>query len=464
MLQLPMAELDVRPGQVLSWQLADRPRHRAPGAVSYNQEDQFTMAWALREAADPVASPVSLAVDTFEIRGAPDRRALGAALLHFVRRHEALRCSFRRAAEEVMCGVLAARDVVLECRDHGRPESPDALRTVLKTLFRKIDIVAGPLFVLVAVLRECSGTVCLAFDHSVYDGLSAAIAVRDVATAYASYVRGTEPELPDTGSYVAFSRAQRRRNASLHAEDARLEYWKRFVTPDGGLCPSFPLDLGLAAGRLHPAVNRTDRLLTADGARALEARCRAMDGGLFAGALAALGICVRDEGGPDTFAGFMAVSERGRGPYAHAMGWCANAVPVRFSVAADRDRAEIVAGAQTACTAALRSAAVPFMPARQLLTSRSAALGTTSAPPAPCAVSYIDYTRAPGARRHIALRARQYIWLSHSNGLCLWLHRTTTGLYVNIVHADTPRARHTITTLRHALARTLHDMAASPAE
>ncbi|KOG85871.1 hypothetical protein ADK38_34245, partial [Streptomyces varsoviensis] len=237
MLQLPITELDVRPGRVLTWRLGDAPERRTPGVVSYNQEDQLATVRALREAADPAVAPESLAcqpVITFEIRRPPDPRALEAALLHFVRRHDALRSSFRPgtagAAGGATCEVTDARDAVLDYRDLGRPDSPAALRTVLDALFKEIDVLAGRLFVLAAVVREGSATVYLAFDHSVYDGLSAAVAVHDVATAYAAYARGAEPDLPPAESHVSFSRDQRRRMATLHAGDGRLEYWKQCMT------------------------------------------------------------------------------------------------------------------------------------------------------------------------------------------------------------------------------------------
>lgn len=460
MLQLPLAELDVRPGRVVEWRPvpvpshpASRAREAAPGAVSYNQEQHFTLARA------PGGAVFSCTVVGFEIEGRLDEEAFGSALTRFVCRHEVLRCAFRQRGEEVTGTVHAPEEVTLARVEAGSAASPEALRAILEPLFRRIDTVSGPLFVMAAAVRKESTTVHLAFDHLVYDGQSAAVAVHDIATAYAALSGGEEPALPPTGSHPAFGREQRRLGEALGAGDERLEYWREFTARGGGLYPPFPLDLGVAPGRMYPPVNETTRLLDGPSAARLEARCRAWEGNLCAGALAALGVALREEGGPETFRGIMPVSERGRGPDAYAMGWFANPVPIEFAVAGDKGCAQIVAGARAACVAAIRHAGIPFVRAGHLLAPPDASPESGPGARPVCLFSYSDFTRAPGAEHHVARRARKYTWLSHTNGICLWLHRAATGLYVNIVHADTPRARRTVSTLRATLARTLGNMA-----
>ncbi|MFJ6570324.1 condensation domain-containing protein [Streptomyces sp. NPDC091292] len=479
MLQAPIAELDVAPGQVVEWRLRSTrtraadptptPGPAAPTAApasvpapvpaqrrkiaSYNQEKHFTTAQDGRTAGDPISSYVAA---SFEIDGPLDRPALDAALHHFVRRHEVLRCEFRQLAGDLTCEPLGPDEVTLEPFDLGHVDCPEKIRTYLSESFERIDTLSWPLFVMGAVIRDTSTTVYLAFDHLVSDGMSTPIAVHDIATAYEACSRDRAAEFPETGSYLTFGQEQRLLGRSIDADDSRLGYWKTFMAHNGGFFPPFPLDLGVEPGRMYPTLNETDALLSAAAVDALEARCLAAGGRPYMGVLAAVAVALRKEGGPDVYRGLMPVSERGRGSYAHAMGWFVNTLPIEFSVAGD-DFTEVIGRVRAASTEMLSNIGVPFVKVWHLLAPEYASL--RSWPYAVNFFSYLDFRKAPGAEHHTALKARKHIWASSTNGICFWFHRNDTGLYVNSLYVETPQARHTKAAFVRTLSATMTTMA-----
>jgi condensation domain-containing protein len=465
MLQIPISALDIEPGHVVEWRLrsskADRTGADGAGAsrreASFNQDKHFAAAQESRGERDPIASWVAT---TFEIEGRLDRQALESAFFLFVRRHEVLRCEFERLIGDLTCEPLKADDIALEPFEAGHADSTGEVRAYLAEQFEKqIDTLSWPLFVMGAVVREHSATVYLAFDHLVTDGLSMPIAVNDVATAYRAIAGGREVELPEVGSYVDFGHRQRARYLSMGIDDSRLDYWKGFIARGGDFFPRFPLDLGVEPGRLYPAVNEADQLLDGAEAEQLEAHCRDAGGSLFMGTLAALGVSLRRAGGPGVYRGLMPVSERGRGELAHSMGWYVNTMPIEFSVAEGRELPEVLAGVRDAFAELLRHSGVPFVRAWQLLAPHYAEL--------PCwpypvnFFSYIDFRKVPGVEKHEDLRPTMHVWASRSNGISFWFHRNTTGLHVNSMFPDTPRAHETSAALRRLLRETVAGVARS---
>lgn len=487
MLQVPIEDADIAPGRVVEWRLVSaqgRDSNESPhpqpepytppqsqsqsqstsqspsqpvtrATATYNQVKHFAAADEARRANDPLSTYLA---GTFEIAGPLDRGALESALLRFVRRHEALRCTFQQIVGDLACDVLTPDQVALETVEVGDFDSTDEIDSYLQKSFQGIDTLSWPLITLGAVIREESTTVFFACDHLVGDGMSTPIAVNDIASSYAALARGDEPAAPEVGSYLGFSRDQRSLSGAMDADDERLGYWKSFMAGNGDFFPPFPLDLGVEPGRMYPTVNETDALLTASETEAMERACQEVDGRLFMGLLAALGVSLRKEGGPDTYRAFMPVSERGQGPYAHAMGWFINTLPIEFSVKSD-DFAEVMAHARAASTEMRAHLDVPFVQAWRLLAPDHFALRAW-----PFAVnffSYLDFRRAPGAEHHAETKAKKHVWASQSNGICFWFHRNHGGLYVNSIFVDTEQARITKDALGHRLKQTLENVATS---
>ncbi|MFJ9429331.1 condensation domain-containing protein [Streptomyces sp. NPDC101490] len=472
MLQLPVEDMEPAPGHAVEWTVsaagtAGRAGGSCPGALaSYNQKDHFSVAQGLRAADIGYSSYIG---GSFEIRGRVDLDALEAALLHFVRRHDVLRCDFGEAGQDAETGrgadgpepkVVPPHDVKLERVDAGRLDTPAEARAYIQRFLQGTDTLRGPWIVMGATVRDDSATVYLACDHLLADGVSTPVAVRDIAVAYEAYAQGREPVLPETGGFVGYATAERHRGAAMGPDDALLDHWKGFVARNGGeLFPRFPLDLGIEPGVVYRAVNEADALLPADRLDAMEAHCRAVGGRVSTGVLAALGVSLRREGGPDVHRALLPVSTRDRGPGAHSMGWFVNTLPVEFRVAAGTDFAGVMAGAQSALDAMRPYAEAPFVRVFDLLTCDQD--GPQVWPYAVSFFSYLDFRTTPGADRHEEWKARKYVSTSHSNGIFFWFHRNHTGLHLNSIFVDTPQARRTKTALVGTLVRSLESVARS---
>ncbi|MFJ9610585.1 condensation domain-containing protein [Kitasatospora sp. NPDC101176] len=474
MLQISVEDSEIGPGEAHRWHLVpltggDPAPRRMTG---YNQAKHFTVAQHAQSVDEPIRSYVAA---SFELGGPVDLDALAAALLHLVRRHEVLRAVYQPLGGDLGCEVLSPGEVALKHVYAGPLETPAEVDRHLHDAFKEVDTLSWPLITMGAVVRPESTTVWFSCDHLVTDGLSSAIAVNDITTAYRSLTAAgtatgtaagpeadrvrparTDDAAQQPGSYLEFSRGQRRANRAMRADDARLDYWRAFRDRNGGLFPRFPLDLGVRPGRLYAPTAGTERLLSARQVEAFGTACRARGGRLSMGLLAGLAIALRQEGGPEVYRGLVPVNERGRGVYAESMGWFINTLPIEFPVGPRAGFGEVLTAAQDAYGQLQAHAGVHFVKAWRLLAPAEYAR-LHYWPHAVNFYSYIDFRRLPGADRHAAQRARLHVWVSGCNGLLQWLHRTDDGLFVNTIHVDTPQARATNRALLDGFTRVLTD-------
>ncbi|MER5862964.1 condensation domain-containing protein [Kitasatospora sp. NPDC002040] len=457
MLQVAIEDIEVGPGHVYEWALTSLRTDGGEAAAGqrsitgFNQAKHFTVAQHAQSVNDPVRSYVA---GTFTLPGPVDLDALEASILDFVRRHEVLRSVYHPLAGDVSCDILRPDEVALERSCAGRLDSAEEVRRHLHATFKRVDTLAWPLIVMGVVLHEDSATVYFSCDHLVTDGLSTVIAVNDISSAYAARTLGRPRAAAEVGSYLAFSRDQRRQNRALDADDERLDHWRGFIARSGSFFPRFPLELGVEPGRLYTSVNETEHLLDADETAALESHCRTAGGRLSMGLLAALAMAIRAEGGPEVYRGLMPVNERGRGEYAEAVGWFINTLPIEFAVGPGSSFTEVLANAEQALATMRAHADVHFVKAWRLLAPVEYA-NLRFWPHAVNFFSYLDFRRTPGAEHHGALRPRTHVWVSGCNGLLLWLHRNDDGLHLNSIYVDTPQAARTKSALVHTLTRTL---------
>ncbi|MCX4545210.1 condensation domain-containing protein [Streptomyces sp. NBC_01565] len=462
MRQFPLEMHHMAPGRVVEWRLRSTAA-QAPGRdetadrrASFNQDKHFTVAEESRGSDDPVASWLAV---TFEVAGPLDERALAQALLAFVRRHEVLRCEFRRLAGELACAPFTPGELALDTEHVGTFDTTERLRRFLTERFtRSIDTLSWPLFTMGAVVREDSATVYLAFDHIVCDGMSMPVVVREVLTEYEALSRGADSGLAAAApSYLDFADEQRRRYLSIDVSDERLDYWKSFIARGGEFFPRFPLDLGVEPDRMYPIVNEASELLDAAEAEVFEKSCLAVDGKPFMGVLAAVAVCLREAGGPGVYRGFMPVSERGRGPWNEAVGWFVNTMPIEFDASPGRDFARVMAGVRAGFSEMIGHIDVPFVRAWQLLAPKEFA--ARSWPYPVNFFSYIDMRKVAGAERHGDWRPATHVWSARANGACSWFQRDADGLHMNSLYVDTPAARRTMGDFQEALRRTVQDIA-----
>ncbi len=286
----------------------------APGGATYN------IAWVVR------------------LEGDLDRPALEAALGLLVARHESLRTHFTAVDGE-------PRQVIV-------PPAPVRLGTaasVAEVAREPFDLATGPLtrFVLLA-----DGRLAVVVHHAVADGWSFGLLFAELATAYAAYATGTEPDLPPVpvqyGDFAIWQRDQ----AGRGAFDDDLAYWHRELS-------GAPTLLDLPADRPRPA-EQTDAggLVRFTVPSELAARLRAYP--LFSVLLAGFQSLLHRLSGQDDLLVAVPVAARTRPQTRDVAGFFANTLALRATIGPGTTFAGVLAAARASATAAQTRQEAPF--------------------------------------------------------------------------------------------------------
>ncbi len=226
--------------------LLPAPRHGDP-LLSFAQERLWFLA-QLEPGSPAYNMPSALA-----LRGDLRPGALAAALDAVVERHEVLRTTFAASPAGVPVQRIAPRASwpCLRVDLAGLPgaaRSPELRRLAAAEALRPFDLARGPL-VRGTLLRlaEAEHAVLLTLHHSVCDGWSIGLLVREVATLYDAFVTGRPSPLPPLPvQYADFAVWQR---TWLRGEvlEAQLAFWRNALAGAPGV-------LELPADRPRPAV------------------------------------------------------------------------------------------------------------------------------------------------------------------------------------------------------------------
>jgi condensation enzyme len=183
-----------------------------------------------------------LIISALRITGAVDLAVLQGALDDVVARHELLRTVVIRDADPPYQMVCPPCPVPLEVR--GLPPVPGTSRDmIVQELILKVQagtISAREVPLLRALLcrfDDRDSALLLTVHHSVSDGWSVQVILRELGAFYAARVSGTPPKLPQMRQYREYAEWQRT-NAST-ADDGALKYWagqldgaREFVMPN----------------------------------------------------------------------------------------------------------------------------------------------------------------------------------------------------------------------------------------
>jgi len=205
----------------------------------------FTQEWFLGLDQGDDGGPFGrryLIVSALRITGAVDPAVLQGALDDVVARHELLRTLVIRDADPPYQMVCPPCHVPLEVR--GLPPVPGKSRDmIIQELILEVQagtISAREVPLLRALLcrfDDRDSALLLTVHHSVSDGWSVQVILRDLGAFYAARVSGTPPKLPQMRQYREYAEWQRA-NAST-ADDEALKYWagrldgaREFVMPN----------------------------------------------------------------------------------------------------------------------------------------------------------------------------------------------------------------------------------------
>lgn len=204
----------------------------------------FTQEWFLTMDKGDDGGPFSrryLIVSALRITGQVDLDALQGALDDIVARHELLRTLVVRDADPPYQQIYPPCKVPLEVRD--LPATGKSRETAIQELI--LEVQAGtisarqvPLIrALYARFDNRDSALFLTVHHSVSDGWSLQMILRDLGTFYQARVTGTPPTLPQMRQYREYVEWQRASTAST--DDGALKYWagkldgaREFVLPN----------------------------------------------------------------------------------------------------------------------------------------------------------------------------------------------------------------------------------------
>jgi hypothetical protein len=377
----------------------------------------------------------------FEIHRRYDVDVMRRTIAGYIARHEAFRT---RVERDDSTGIwhrftVASDAVTVNHRQEQRTRNESQVFEHLESWFA--DVVSPtlwPHFVMATVVpephvaasapHEDKFLVIFAADHSVMDAYSQIYAINEFDRLYAQALDGTDPRLPEVGSYVDFSAAERALGESVTAEHEAVLAWDRFLSEEGGRFPAFPLPLN-AEDSSAPTDLATRQssvsswLLTTEQVDRFNAVCREAGQNMQSGILAALALVNARLTGRDSFRTIMPMHTRYAEKWAASVGWYVGIMPMEIRLREARTFAEAITHAATGSSEHKSLAGVPYSRVASLLDS-------TEIPR--FVVSYIDLRFLPDGEEWQARRGRALRSECHAEDeVYFWVNRTLQGLNIS---------------------------------
>ncbi len=309
------------------------PWPETPGPVPASNAQR--RMWFLEQYEGGELRPYNM-VEAFRLPGSHEAADVAAALERTVRRHQALRTVFRADPDGLRQIVLAPERVRPELRVHRVAAEGTAalLRSVAAAEQRHVfDPAEGPLLRAHWLVEDgrIGGTLLLSVHHSVCDGWSFAVILRD----HMRFLNGAE-QAPAPTQYGAYA-------LGLHTRQDDAEsrtFWRR--TLDGAPGVDLPLDRRRPTERSSAA--GTVRLTLGEGTtRSVQELCRRLGTTSFTAMVAATRVLMlRWSGAADIVLGTV-VSGRDHPELADSVGLFVNTVALRTAVEPERGFADLVA-------------------------------------------------------------------------------------------------------------------------
>jgi len=199
-------------------------------------------------------SPIYNVPAVMRLHGRLSVHTLEMSLGEIIRRHEALRTTFRSIdglPVQVVAAVTSLRLPVIDLRDVSRDvRETQACKLISEEARRPFDITHDPLFRAILLRSdEEEHILTIVMHHIVADGWSVGVIIKELSTLYDAFKKGgrTLPDLPI--QYADFA-AWQRRQLSDDVIEPMLEYWSK------QLAGSRPLSLPTDHPRLAEPVFR----------------------------------------------------------------------------------------------------------------------------------------------------------------------------------------------------------------
>ncbi|HEX6371116.1 MAG TPA: amino acid adenylation domain-containing protein [Longimicrobium sp.] len=297
------------------------------------------------------------------VAGPLDVPALERALGDVVRRHEALRTTFREADDAAVQVIAPFAGFALPVDDvsglDGAAREAEVQRRAAAEAARTFDLSAGPLF-RPALLRlgDEDHVLLLTMHHVVSDEWSMDVLFRELSALYAAYRDGRESPLPEPAVQYADFAVWQREQLGGEALDGQLAWWKERLA-------GAPALLALPTDRPRPAV-RTHRGareffdLPAELLDALQALGRGEGATLYMVLLGAFQVLLAKYAGTDDVVVGSPVAGRTRRETEELIGFFANTLVLRTDLSGDPAFRQVLARVRETTLGAYDRQEVPF--------------------------------------------------------------------------------------------------------
>jgi amino acid adenylation domain-containing protein len=230
--------LKKKPAELTPEQTIQRRKDSGPVPLSFAQQ----RVWFLEQ----MGYSNYFVSGTSRLTGLLDVKALERSLNEVVQRHEVLRTTFTTIDGQPM-QIIAPRlrltIPVLDLSQLPADERAAETKRLGSEALRPFDIERGPLL-RASLLRiaDDEHLLLLTMHHSVSDGWSLGVLIRELATFYEGFVEGKTPSLPELPIQYADFAVWQRRWLSGEILDRQLAYWKEQLS-DTPAVLDLPTDL-----------------------------------------------------------------------------------------------------------------------------------------------------------------------------------------------------------------------------
>ena len=297
----------------------------------------------------------------FQLEGPLDVNALRSALDYLVERHEVLRTTFEARDGEPQQVVRSAGGFALRVVDlRGSAEPEKAIPGLVEEEGnRPFDLGTGPLLRATLVqLGAEKHVLLLTVHHIAADGWSFGIILREISIAYASFVRGADPSLPELPIQYADFSVWQRDSLTSDAFDAKLAYWTKQLAPP---LPTLdiPTDTVRDPDRARTA-QRTMVRVSASASDAVRTLAREAEVTPFVVLLAAFQILLRRYTGAEDLIVGTPIAGRTRVETEGLIGFFVNTLVLRTNAAGAPTVRQFVARVRDTVLSAMDNQDVPF--------------------------------------------------------------------------------------------------------
>ncbi|HET8846605.1 MAG TPA: amino acid adenylation domain-containing protein, partial [Ktedonobacteraceae bacterium] len=370
-LDMPLRSLFEKPtiaglGQLVSEALEGKYQTQRPALIPVSREQDLPLSFAqqrlwLLDQIEPGSSAYNIP-EALRLRGPLRKEILEKSFREVLRRHEALRTTFKARQEQAIQVINAWEDFIIHYEDWRELSIQEreirVQKVIVEEAARPFDLVQGPLLrVTLLCLDAQEHVLLLTMHHIIADGWSMGLLQQEIIALYPAFQQGlpsplSEPEL----QYADYAIWQR---SWLQGEvfEQHLGYWKDQLRDLAPL--DLPIDYSRPARQTFKGALQTTVLPTAL-VEDLRLLCQREGTTLFMLLLAAYQILLARYSGQEDIAVGTPIASRTHTEVENLIGCFINTLVLRTDVSGNPSFREVLASVREVCLGAYAHQEIPF--------------------------------------------------------------------------------------------------------